>query len=234
MGGVIYHSRDAKERLSHAKGVVWDLDNTLYRVDKILEEHFHLSVARAVVAAGIKMSLEEAQDMARLSSEKYGQNAQIFIDRYGLNIRSVHEEYHDYSDEKLIKANEEICNLFAQQNLQHALVTHASRGWANRVLAHLGLTRWIKPENVFGLENFDFQAKYEHSAGFDRALKSLDMKAGETLMIEDSLRNLQIPHKMGMATVLIHHGQKPEIPPGFLDMSCANAVDFMTVLNETR
>ncbi len=57
------------------------------------------------------------------------------------------------------------------------------------------------------------------------------MEAGDAVMIEDTLVNLQIPHKMGMATIYVRHGRSPESPPpGYLHMSCDNTINALQAI----
>src|ERR1051325_10964315 len=101
MTSVIYH-RGIKESLADLRGIIWDLDNTLYRVDRAMEDAFHFAVARAVIEAGVDLPFKQAADMAHQSFLKYGHSGRVFIDRYGLDAQKLHFSYHGYIDETVI------------------------------------------------------------------------------------------------------------------------------------
>jgi putative hydrolase of the HAD superfamily len=224
MSGVRYH---IGKRLPELKGIVWDLDNTLYRLDRAMEDAFHYAVARAVIEAGVDLPFKQAADMAHQSFLKYGNSGRVFIDRYGIDPEKFHFSYHGFIDEKIITKSIEQKELFESLPLQHVLLTHSARSWAEKVLSHLGLTEWFPHERVLGFEDYGFDAKHLHSTGFDAALEILGCRAGEAAMIEDTMANLQIPHKMGMATVYIKHGRELETPPSYLTMSCDTTIDAL-------
>ena len=41
-----------KKEWSSIKGILWDLDNTLYHLDTAMEDSFNLAIARAVIEYG--------------------------------------------------------------------------------------------------------------------------------------------------------------------------------------
>lgn len=226
MTGITYH-RGKKEALTGLSGIVWDLDNTLYRVDRAMEDAFHYAVARAVIEAGVDLPFKQAADMAHQSFLKYGHSGRVFIDRYGLDPHKLHFSYHGYIDETVIVKSIEQRELFSSLSLRHVLVTHSARSWAERVLSHLGLSQWFPSDHVLAFEDYNFKAKHAHSTGFDAALEKLGLQAGSVAVIEDMLPNLEIPHKMGMTTIYIRHGVRLDSPPGFLHLSCDSTVDAL-------
>lgn len=213
--------------LRHIRGAVWDLDNTLYRFDAALVEAFHISMARAALDNGLVMDLHTAVALARRSFAEHGQSSLIFTRDYGISFPAIHHGFHHHIDEKMIVACADTRAAFEKTGLKHALITHASKEWARRVLAHLGLSAWFPEERIFGLECNNFARKDESRAPFEAALKALGLKAGETMMVEDTLHNLRIPHGMGMTTVFLHHGQQPEDLPGFVKMSFSNSLEIL-------
>ena len=232
MSAVTYHRGD-KKRLSGLKGIIWDLDNTLYRIDRAMEDAFHFAVARAVIAAGVDLPFKQAADMAHQSFLKYGHSGRVFIDRYRLDPEKLHFAYHGFIDEKIIVSSIEQRTLFESLSLKHVLVTHSARSWAERVLSHLGLSQWFPPDRILGFEDYRFHAKNEHSTGFDAALEILGLDVKDAAVIEDTLVNLQIPHRMGMATVYVRHGRAPESPPpGYLHMSCDSTIDALREIKD--
>lgn len=214
------------------KALAWDLDNTLYRYTEILIEACNHSIARAAVKQNLPLTHEEAVEIGWESYTKYGSSGRVFVERYNICRESIHFDFHKTIDETIIETCSETISLFESLGLKHFLITHASRDWAIRTTRHLGLSRWLNEENCIGLEDTGFQMKSESRAPFERALDYLGLPAGEVLMVEDTADNLKVPHEMGMGTVLVHHGQKPESMPDYIDRDFDNAPALLRWLQE--
>ncbi len=216
--------------LRHIRGIVWDLDNTLYRFDAAMIEAFHVSMARAALDNGLVMDLHTAVDIARRSFAEHGQSGRIFTRDYGISFAAIHHGFHHHIAEKVIAACHDTRAQFERLDLTHALITHASKEWSRRVLQHIGLDPWFPEDRVFGLECHDFKRKDDSRIPFESALKILGLKAAETMMVEDTLQKLRIPHEMGMTTAFLHHGREPENMPEFVLASCANTPELLALL----
>lgn len=216
-----------QQRLNGLKGIIWDLDNTLYRLDDTMTHAFHTAIARAVEDAGVELDLETTIRLARKSFEDHGYSGRVFVKDYGVDDEWLHHKFHGYIDETLIVKSLETIDMFHRVGLKHALVTHGSAEWAKRVLKHLGLAPWFRDECVLGLEDYRFEKKSDSALSFSQALKMLDLDAEEAIFVEDTPRNLSIPHRMGMGTVLIHYGARTEILPDFIDADYNNALDLL-------
>lgn len=213
--------------LRHIRGVIWDLDNTLYRFDTALIDAFHISMARAALDNGLVMDLHTAVDIARRSFAEHGQSSLIFTRDYGISFAAIHHGFHHHIDEKMIAACENTRAQFERLDIRHALITHASKEWARRVLHHIGLDSWFPEDRVFGLECHDFKRKNDSRVPFESALSVLGLRAAEAMMVEDTLQNLRIPHEMGITTAFLHHGREPEELPEFVKMSFSNSLEIL-------
>lgn len=211
----------------HIRGIIWDLDNTLYRFDDALIHGFHVAMAQAAIDSGLVMNLNTAVDIARRSYAEHGQSGYTFTHTYGIPFADIHHGFHHYINEKLIAACSETRSRFERLDAAHALITHASKEWARRVLRHIALDPWFPEERIFGLECNDFARKDNSRAPFAAALNVLGLKPENVMMVEDTLQNLRIPHEMGMTTVFLHHGQEPDGLPEFVRFSCANSIEML-------
>jgi len=212
-------------------GMIWDLDNTLYRLDEALKTAFDHAFAKAVISAGVPLDMMEAVRMARASYEAYGYSGQVFIDQYGLDRAQLHYEYHDMVSERVIEASLETIGLMEALPHRHALVTHGSRDWAKRVLNHLQLSSFYPEDRIFALEDYNFEQKHVSRRSFQVAMERLELPASEIIVVEDTLKNLELPAAMGMTTVLIHHGQKPETLPAYIDFNFNNTVEMLGTIH---
>lgn len=222
--------RSDKAPLAHIEGIIWDLDNTLYRGGAVVDHAVSLAQARAAISRGADLEMDEAVRMAQESYEHNGFGGQVFIDRYGIDLHDFHIEYHGLIDEKIIEKSHETARRFEAIARNHILITHASRGWAQRVLDHLGLLKWFPPERILAMEDYNFRRKNECPSSFTQALSRLGTPPDCTMMVEDLPRNLRIPHEMGLTTVYIHHGRKNDPLPPYIDYAVANTEELFDML----
>lgn len=215
---------------SNIGGIIWDLDNTLYRLDEAIIHAFNLSIARMAIEAGAPLSLEQAVALGKRSFEENGYSGRVFIERYGMDQKELHYNFHKTIDETVIKKSQKVKQLFSELNLSNVLVTHGAYNWATRVLSHLELREFFPDQNILALEHYDFERKYESRKGFTMALEKIRQLPERTLMIEDTVENLRIPHEMGMRTIYIDHGRRDDTLPDYVDFCCNNVLDFLQKL----
>lgn len=222
------------QRLQNAEGVIWDLDNTLYRFEGDFEALCHVAAAKAAVKCGLDMSHEQALELCYQSYEEFGHSYWLFIERYKIEQRQIHFDFHSFIDEKLIRSSLDLAKLFEAAPLRHTLVTHASAEWAERALAHIGLKRFFADDMIIPAEATNFMRKSESHIPFEQALALLDLPPEKVVVVEDIAANLRIPREMGMATVLVHYGQKPNPVPDYVSLDCNNAAIFLQKLMDCR
>ncbi len=215
------------ERLAALEGVIWDLDNTLYRFNADFEQACHIAAARAAVKGGADLTHEAALEICYRSYEIHGHSYRMFIDEYRLDKVQLHYDFHEFIDEKLIRKSAELVQLFGKTHLKHALVTHASGAWARRALEHIGLAAFFPDERIIPAEEINFERKDESRAPFEKALSLLELSPEKAAVVEDLAPNLRIPHEMGLMSVLVHYGQRPEPMPAHVTMDCNNAAEFL-------
>lgn len=219
-----------EDRLPRVRGIVWDLDNTLYRLNEALTRSFNLAIARAVIEAGVKLDLETAVAMAHKSFEDHAYSGRVFIQEYGVDREALHYKAHGLIDETVIEASLETIRFFEKLPLEHMLITHGAKSWARKVLHHLGLERWFPEERMLAYEDYNFERKSDSPRSFRTAIETLKLPASDLLFIEDTMPNLRIAHELGMGTVLLHHGQPPAKIDSFVDHACNNANEVLEAL----
>jgi len=217
----------SEDIFSGIKGIIWDLDNTLYKIDDVLAHAFDLSVARAAIADGLAMPIEQATTIATKSFKEYGYNGHIFVNEHDADHDHLHFEAQHYLDETIIEKSRKVKELFSEINLPNILVTHSPLSWAERVLEHLELKEFFPDDYIFPFERYDFKPKSEDGKVFERSLEKLSISGSEAVVIEDMIPNLRIPHDIGINTILVHHGKKIDPIPDFVAYSCSNVLEVL-------
>lgn len=218
------NSRDKKPN-----GFLWDLDNTLYRDNDQHAKNFNMSVARSVIEWGLKMDVEEAFQLAQKSFRERHLSIDIFVNDYKVPDQELHFLLNKYQDHSAIKDVDGTENFFALLNgaHPHAIITHASRVWANAVLDRLRIRQWFADHAVFGYEDYGFESKATSRRPFEQALTAINMNASDTMFVEDTAKNLAQAHAMGMTTVYLHHGRPVNDLPDYVDETYENLADLI-------
>lgn len=225
---------EVQDRLRSLKGILWDLDNTLYKSNDDLDHAFDKAVAVVSLENGVTLTLDDAIRLARRSYIDHGYSGKVFVETMGIDPLALHLGVYDLVDEKIIIHHQGLIDSMQSLLLHHVVVTHGARGWAMRVIEHLGLSSFFPHDRVHALEDFNFHKKAASRLPFEMGLQSLGLKPEEVIMVEDQERNLRIPHEMGMGTVLLDYGLPRADAAGYVDIVCRDAVELLTLIKKMR
>lgn len=222
-----------KNDLHTIRGILWDLDSTLYAPAEDVNHSFNCAVAQAAIECGVNISFEDAVRMAAESFDRHRHSAHVFIHEYNIPFVDMHHLTDRYLDHSLVRHCDLTERLFRTTQFDHALITHAARPWALNVLERIGLRPWFPDHRVFAYENYAFESKARSRKPFEMALESINKNPRDSVMVEDTVDNLRIAHEMGMTTIFVHHDAVlPELPD-FVDMQCKNAPDVLRTLHSS-
>lgn len=215
------------------RGILWDLDNTLYRCTQEIHDTFNTAIARAALQLGVNLPFDQACAVAHESFLKTRYSGAVFVENYNISPHDLHSMSVDFLDHTLVSRCNDTVDMFGKHGHPHALITHAARPWAQRILDRLGLRGWFPEDRIFAFENYNFESKARSQRPFEMALSSINLDPENVLMVEDTIENLQIPKRMGMTTVFVHHGDTPADIPDFVDFACRNACDVLGLLHSS-
>ncbi len=216
--------------LSHVQGMIWDLDNTLYRFDKAFEQACNIAAARTVQKLIPSITYEEALATAEQSYAEHGYSGKKLVEQYGIVYSDYHFLYHDTIDETILEKNDAILMALEEIDLPNVLITHASRRWAERTVRHLSMEAYFPSNRIIALEDTNFEGKAYSREPFIKGLELLNLPPEKTLVVEDTAKNLIRPKEMGMTTVLIHHGNPPQTGDDYIDFSYPDTLEFLGTL----
>lgn len=212
------------------QGIIWDLDNTLYR----FTDGFYRSCTEAAAAAakevGINLSYEDTLKLAERSEEEHGYSMHGYVTEHGISYASLHFSFHQRIDENVVQPIKGLKGALENLTIPQVILTNASRCWADRVLKHIEIQHLFPTEKIIPMEDVNFEPKARSDKGFKKALDILNLPAPNVLMVDDLDRNLMIPYNMGLQTVYMHHGDPMTELPDFIHDQCNNAVDLIEML----
>lgn len=211
-------------------GVIFDLDNTLYRFTDEFYRACNLAAAAAAQEMGISLSYEDTLKLAERSEQEYGYSMHGYVTDHGLSYASLHFPFHQKIDETVIEKIDGIQDAFSSFTLPKVILTNASRDWAERVLKHIGLDHIFSSDAIIPMEDANFEPKSRTAKGFKKAQKILNLPAENILMIDDLDRNLIIPSDLGMQTAYINHNDPIQELPDFIDEQFETVLDLIKIL----
>ncbi len=215
---------------SSVRGIIWDLDNTLYRFDTIFEEACNRAAAQTICKMVAGLTYDEAFSSAVESYAQHGYSGKSLIAQYNLEYRDYHFPYHESIDETILAHNDNMNRALGALGLPQVIVTNASRYWAEKVLTHLGMKKFFPDTHILPLEDSDFEAKAHSPCPFAMAQSIIGFLPQNILVVEDTVRNLSVPKSMGFQTALIHHGHVPDERHEFIDEEYSDTLELLKTL----
>ena len=190
---------------SHVETWVFDLDNTLYPPELRLFDQIEVRMTEYVMR-NVGVDEAEANRLRKLYWMEYGTTLAGLMAVHGLDPDPYLAEVHDID----LSAIPELVELRAAIDAlpgRKIVYTNGSRAHAVNVSAALGLSGAF--DALYGIEDADYVPK-PAAAAFERVFGRDAHDSRRAAMFEDDPRNLAIPHRSGMRTVLVGPGETAE------------------------
>lgn len=219
---------------------IFDLDNTLYpprsnlfaQVDRRMGEF---------ISGLLSVDFDEARRLQKQYYRDYGTTLRGLMSEHGVDPHAFLDYVHDI-DHSPIAADPALGNALSLLPGRKFVLTNGSRGHAQSVLDRLGIAGHF--EDLFDIIAAEFEPKPAR-APYDRFLARFDIPPARAAMFEDLPRNLEIPHALGMRTVLVvghtEDGADPRLPweaegrdAPHVEHVTDDLADFLVTLAESR
>lgn len=214
-----------KARFSGVDVWVFDLDNTLYPQTADLWPK---------IDARITLFMMRLFGFDAISSRALQKH---YYQRYGTTLRGLMEEHsvdaedylsfvHDI-DRSSLEHNHSLAQAIAALPGRKLILTNGSRDHAIKTAQQIGIDHLF--EGVFDIIAADFVAKPEEGA-YQRFFDQLNIDPKRGAIFEDIARNLIVPHRRGMMTVLVlpGHSDGPEREHWEIASGDEQHIDFVT------
>lgn len=184
------------QSLTNRRVWVFDLDNTLYPPHAQLFEQINTRMSAYIMQA-LGLDRPQAEALRYNYWQRYGTTLAGLMQEHGLDPNPYLVDVHDISFDVLAP----------DPGLRHAIdalpgrrivYTNGSAPYAEKVLAARGLLGIFHA--VYGVEHAGYHPKPQANA-FQAILKRDGIHPDSAVMFEDDVRNLRVPHDIGMATV---------------------------------
>jgi putative hydrolase of the HAD superfamily len=183
---------------SHVDTWVFDLDNTLYPHHLNLWQQVDDRI-RGFIADFLKVTPEDAFRIQKDYYKRYGTSMRGLMAEHNLTP----DDYLDYVhkiDHSPLLPNPALGDALERLPGRKLILTNGTRAHAATVMARLEIDKHF--EDVFDIAAADLDPKPLPQV-YDRFLKKHGVTPERAAMFEDLARNLDVPHRLGMTTVLV-------------------------------
>ena len=188
----------AKRGFAQVETWVFDLDNTLYPHHLNLWQQVDGRI-RQFVAEFLNVTPDEAFRLQKDYYRRYGTTMRGLMAEHGLDPDRFLEFVHEI-DHSPLTPNPALGAAIERLPGRKLILTNGTRKHAEAVMQRLEIDRHF--EDVFDIAAADLEPKPMPQV-YHRFLARHDVDPAKAAMFEDLARNLEVPHALGMTTVLV-------------------------------
>jgi putative hydrolase of the HAD superfamily len=177
---------------------VFDLDNTLYPHHVNLWQQVDERI-RDYIVDFLKISREEAFRLQKDYYRRYGTTMRGLMEEHGLVPDQFLEMVHQI-DHSPLTPNPELGAAIAKLPGRKLILTNGTRAHAEAVMTRLEVAEHF--DDIFDIKAAELEPK-PRPAVYERFLVRHDVDPCRAAIFEDLARNLEVPHALGMITVLV-------------------------------
>ena len=224
--------RSAPNGFDRTRVWIFDLDNTLYPSEcKLFIEIEHRM--GEFIARLLGVSYQQAQHLRLTYYRQFGTTLSGLIQVHRVEPKAFLDYVHDI-DLTGVAEHPELRTAIGRLPGRRLIFTNGSRGHAERVATKLGILDLF--EDICDIEACSFTPKPD-AAAFDHMIRAHSVVSADAAMFEDMPHNLEVPHVLGMTTVLVktrhpEHPRQREIakwtaPPAHVHHMTDDLVGFL-------
>jgi putative hydrolase of the HAD superfamily len=203
---IVKASSAAPRGFSRVETWVFDLDNTLYPHHLNLWQQVDERI-RTYVSNFLKVSKEEAFRVQKDYYKRYGTTMRGLMAEHGLEPDDYLEFVHEI-DHSPLTPNPALGAALERLPGRKLILTNGTRKHAENVMRRLEVHHHF--EDVFDIAAADLDPKPMPRV-YERFLARHNVDPHKAAMFEDLARNLETPHAMGMATILVVPERQREV-----------------------
>jgi len=185
----------------HVTTWIFDLDNTLYAPEMRLFDQIERRMT-AYVMRELRVDEARANALRNQYWRQHGTTLAGLMAHHAIDPLPYLREVHDIDFSHLIP-DPDLAALITDLPGRKIVHTNADTEYAARVLGHRGLTVF---DEVHGIDSTNFLPKPDPAA-YDAVITASGFAPASAAMFEDDPRNLAVPHRLGMRTVLVGTGR---------------------------
>ena len=197
-GPVLSSGRCPVQSHSHIDTWVFDLDNTLYPSECNLFAQVDQRMG-AFIAEYLGVPFEHARHLQKSYYRQFGTTLSGLMKVHKMEPKAFLDYVHDI-DVSVVPPSPELRASLQRLPGRRLIFTNGSVAHAERVAGRIGILDLI--DGICDIEACEYRPKPGADA-FDAFVKRHAVSPSTAAMFEDMPQNLEVPHALGMTTVLI-------------------------------
>lgn len=185
--------------LGHKRVWIFDLDNTLYPAECNLFAQVDQRMGE-FIAKHLGVPFEYARHLQKSYYRQFGTTLAGLMRVHKMQPEPFLDYVHDI-DVSVVPDAPELRSAINRLPGRKLIFTNGSRAHAERVAAKLGILDLF--EGISDIASCGYEPKPSAGA-FQSMIREHGVTAECAAMFEDMPQNLEVPHNLGMATVLVH------------------------------
>jgi putative hydrolase of the HAD superfamily len=177
---------------------VFDLDNTLYPHHLNLWQQVDARIRDCIVGF-LNVTHDEAFRVQKDYYRRYGTTMRGLMEEHGLDPDKFLAVVHEI-DHSPLTPDPVLGAAIASLSGRKLILTNGTRRHAEAVMRRLEIEQHF--DDVFDIAAADLEPKPRPQV-YDRFLRRHGVDPGKAAIFEDLARNLEVPHALGMTTVLV-------------------------------
>jgi len=200
---------------------IFDLGNTLYHPSARLFDQINARMTGFIMRE-LGVSREAANALRQRYWDQHGATLRGLIDEHGIDPARFLDDVHTI-DLSTLTPDADLAEAVRRLPGTRMVHTNGARAHVERVLAARGLSGTF--DAIYAIEDKALVPKPRPDA-YRRIVQLSDVDPARAVMIEDDVRNLEVPMALGMATVWLCHGQA-DPPPPYVDRQISGLTAFL-------
>jgi putative hydrolase of the HAD superfamily len=188
----------ANAAFAHVETWVFDLDNTLYPHHLNLWQQVDVRI-RDFIVDFLKITHDEAFRLQKDYYRRYGTTMRGLMEEHGLVPDAFLEMVHEI-DHSPLTPNPALGAAIARLSGRKFILTNGTREHAEKVMERLEIGEHF--EDIFDIKAAELEPKPRPQV-YARFLARHNVEPRKAALFEDLARNLEVPHALGMTTVLV-------------------------------
>lgn len=183
---------------AHVETWIFDLDNTLYPASCRLFDQIDQRMA-AFISDLLEVDWTEAKRIQKQFFYEHGTTLRGLMTVYGVDPNQFLDYVHDI-DHSPVPADASLADALDRLPGRKLVFTNGTVAHAERVMARLGIGGHF--HGIFDIVHADYIPK-PALGPYQKFVRDHNVDPDRAAMFEDIARNLEVPHRLGMTTVLV-------------------------------
>ena len=183
---------------AHIDTWVFDLDNTLYSARHRLFDQIDQRMGR-FISERFEVDRIEARRIQKDYFFRFGTTLRGLMNEHGVNPDDFLDFVHDI-DHSVLPVDQRLADALDALDGRKLIFTNGTVEHADDVLAAAGLSGRF--DVIFDIKASDYEPKPARGP-YEKFIATAGFNPSGAAMFEDIARNLEVPHDLGMTTVLV-------------------------------